>query len=137
MSDPGVTKQAFSVKRFRAAFTCTGLSLRLYMEISADSGWMMLPTPDSDVPHAGLGQSTGYMEPSFLPLDEMDGFLSHTDSQAHHYFHTQTRTSYSQVPGKKKANSSPKFLMEIRDQHGFNINSFNQLVLNLCLRFVQ
>ncbi|KAM9482776.1 endothelial transcription factor GATA-2b [Clarias gariepinus] len=82
------------------------------MEISADSGWMMLPTPDSDVPHAGLGQSTGYMEPSFLPLDEMDGFLSHTDSQAHHYFHTQTRTSYSQVPARLHGGSMchPHFL---------------------------
>lgn len=116
MNDPGVTKEGFSVKylfqcftrrhSFRAAFICTGL--RLYMELSADSGWMMLPTPDSDVSHAGLGQGTGYMEPSLLSLEDVDGFLSHTDYPGHPYFHThsphpQARTPYSQVPGKKTA----------------------------------
>lgn len=78
------------------------------MELSADSGWMMLPTPDSDVSHAGLGQGTGYMEPSLLSLEDVDGFLSHTDYPGHPYFHThsphpQARTPYSQVPGKKTA----------------------------------
>lgn len=75
------------------------------MEISTDSGWMMLPTPDADVSHAGLGQSTGYIEPSLMSLEEVDGFLSHIDSSGHPYFHTHTphpqaRMSYSQVPGK-------------------------------------
>lgn len=74
---------------------------RLYMELCADSGWMMLPTPDSDASQAGLGHSSGYMEPSVLSLEEVDGFLSHIDSPGHPYFHThaphpQARASYSQ-----------------------------------------
>lgn len=76
------------------------------MELSGDSGWMMLPMADLDASHAGLGQGTGYIEPSLLSLEEVDGFLSHIDSPGHPYFHTHTshpqaRTSYSQVPGKK------------------------------------
>lgn len=76
------------------------------MELSSDSGWMMLPTPDSDASPAALGQGTGYIEPSLLSLEEVDGFLSHIDSPGYTYFHThpphpQARTSYSQVPGKK------------------------------------
>lgn len=86
------------------------------MELSVDSGWMMLPTQDSDASHAGLGQGTGYMDTSLLSLDEGDGFLSHFDSPGHPYFHThpphpQARTSYSQVPGKKTTYSSPNFVM--------------------------
>ncbi|XP_060775613.1 endothelial transcription factor GATA-2b isoform X1 [Neoarius graeffei] len=87
------------------------------MELSSDSGWMMLPTPDSDASPAALGQGTGYIEPSLLSLEEVDGFLSHIDSPGYTYFHThpphpQARTSYSQVPARLHAGSMchPHFL---------------------------
>ncbi|XP_027002294.1 endothelial transcription factor GATA-2b isoform X1 [Tachysurus fulvidraco] len=87
------------------------------MELSGESGWMMLPMADLDASHAGLGQGTGYIEPSLLSLEEVDGFLSHIDSPGHPYFHTHTshpqaRTSYSQVPGRLYGGSvrHPHFL---------------------------
>ncbi|KAI5628401.1 endothelial transcription factor GATA-2 [Silurus asotus] len=87
------------------------------MEISTDSGWMILPTLDSDAPHAGLGQGTGYMEQSLLSLEEVDGYLSPIDSAGHSYFHTpsphhQVRTSYHQVSARLHGGSMchPHFL---------------------------
>lgn len=106
----------------------------------------MLPTPDSDASHAGLGQNTGYIEPSLLSLEEVDGFLSHIDSPGHPYFHahtshSQARTSYSQVPGKILRSSS-NFVSKLEismDVSGYTFycsNFFNYLVTILVLAFL-
>lgn len=86
------------------------------MELSADSGWVILPTPDSDASYTGLGQGNGYMESSLLSLEEVDGCTSYFEYPGHPYFHThphlpEARPSYSQVPGKKTACCSPNFVM--------------------------
>ncbi|XP_051562726.1 GATA-binding factor 2-like [Myxocyprinus asiaticus] len=84
------------------------------MDLPAEPRWMMhahhsalVGTPDSMLPHAGLGHRvSGYMEPGapLLPPDEVDVFLSHLDSQGNPYYHshgahsyTRARMSYSQT----------------------------------------
>ncbi|TVK90556.1 GATA-binding factor 2 [Bagarius yarrelli] len=114
VNNPEVTKEEVSVRyQFQSLTRGIAAEPQLpapgYMELSADSGWMMLPMPDSEASHAGLHEKhhshAGYIEPSLLSLEEVDVFLSHIDSPGHHYFHTHTpqpqaRTSYSQVPDR-------------------------------------